>query len=181
MRISIACIKFKSNFGLKSYFFYFTQSLFKIPSYQFFISNSILFKYYFFINFLLLFSIQLKPNINTQKKPTATSSKFYKSPNQIYQNSQPSNKKKGRKPGFAQWTLGFEWWRWQPTPPLRFSSKLSISTSHGQPSKSFASLGSVTPWLSSSNAAQVIEETLRDPFEKKKNHAKREMPWPWDV
>ena len=47
-------VKFKPNFGLKSYFFYFVQSLFKTPSIRFFISNFILFKYYFFINFLLL-------------------------------------------------------------------------------------------------------------------------------
>jgi hypothetical protein len=50
----MACVKFKPNFGLKSYFFYFAQSLFKTPSIRFSISNSILFKYYFFINFLLL-------------------------------------------------------------------------------------------------------------------------------
>jgi hypothetical protein len=70
----IACVKFKPNFGLKSYFFYFAQSLFKTPSIRFSISNSILFKYYFFINFLLLFSTQLKPNKHPKKKPTATSS-----------------------------------------------------------------------------------------------------------
>ena len=50
----IACVKFKPNFDLKSYFFYFTQSLFKTPFIRFSIFNSILFKYYFFINFLLL-------------------------------------------------------------------------------------------------------------------------------
>ena len=54
--------KFNPNFSLKSYFFYFVQSFFKTPSIRFSISNSILFKYYFFINFLLLFSTQLKPN-----------------------------------------------------------------------------------------------------------------------
>jgi hypothetical protein len=50
----MACLKFKPNFGLKSYFFYFAQSLFKTSSIRFSISNSISFKYYFFINFLLL-------------------------------------------------------------------------------------------------------------------------------
>ncbi len=54
---------------LKELFFYFAQSLFKIHSIRFSISNSILFKYDFFINFLLLFSTQLKPNRDTQKKP----------------------------------------------------------------------------------------------------------------
>jgi hypothetical protein len=70
----MACVKvkFKPNFSLKSYFFYFAQSLFKIPSIRFSISNFILFKYYFFINFLLLFSIQLKPN----KHPKKTHSNF---------------------------------------------------------------------------------------------------------
>jgi hypothetical protein len=69
----MACVKFKPNFNLKSYFFYFVKSLFKTHSIRFSISNSILFKYYFFINFLLLFSTQLKPNKHP-KKPTATSS-----------------------------------------------------------------------------------------------------------
>ena len=50
----MAYVKFKPNFVLKSYFFYFVQSLFKISFIRFSISNSILFKYYFFINFLLL-------------------------------------------------------------------------------------------------------------------------------
>jgi hypothetical protein len=68
----MAYVKFKPNFGLKSYFFYFVQSLFNTPSIRFSISNSILFKYYFFINFLLLFSIQLKPN----KHPKKTHSNF---------------------------------------------------------------------------------------------------------
>ena len=63
----MACVKFKPNFGLKSYFFYFAQSLFKTSSIQFSISNSILFKYYFFINFLLLFSTQLKPSKHPKK------------------------------------------------------------------------------------------------------------------
>jgi hypothetical protein len=72
---SMACVKFKPNFGLNSYFFYFAQSRFKTYSIRFSISNFILFKYYFFINLLLLFSTQLKPNKDTQKKkPTATSS-----------------------------------------------------------------------------------------------------------
>jgi hypothetical protein len=73
----MACVKFKPNFGLKNYFFYFVQSFFKTSSIRFSISNSILFKYYFFINFLLLFSTQLKPNKQPKKKkkPTATSTK----------------------------------------------------------------------------------------------------------
>ena len=70
----MACVKCKSNFGLKSYFFYFGQSFFKTPSIRFSISNSILFKYYFFINFFLLFSTQLKPN----KHPKKTHSNFSK-------------------------------------------------------------------------------------------------------
>ena len=77
---SIVCVKFKLNFSLKSYFFYFVQSLFKTPSIWFSISSFILFKYYFFINFLLLFLLnwnqtttQKKPT-STKKKPTATSS-----------------------------------------------------------------------------------------------------------
>ena len=67
----MACVKvkFKPNFSLKSYFFYFAQSLFKTPSIRFSISNSILFKYYFFINFLLLFSTQLKLNKYPKKNP----------------------------------------------------------------------------------------------------------------
>jgi hypothetical protein len=78
---SMVYVKFKSNFSLKSYFFYFVQSLFKTPSIRFSISNSILFKYYFFINFLLLFSTQLKPN----KHPKKTHSNFINSAQQLQQ------------------------------------------------------------------------------------------------
>ena len=63
----MACVKFRPNFSLKSYFFYFVQSLFKTPSIRYSIFNSILFKYYLFINFLLLFSTQLKPNKHPKK------------------------------------------------------------------------------------------------------------------
>ena len=59
----MACVKFRPNFSLKNYFFYFVQSLFKTPS----IRYSILFKYYLFINYLLLFSTQLKPNKHPKK------------------------------------------------------------------------------------------------------------------
>jgi phosphotransferase system glucose/maltose/N-acetylglucosamine-specific IIC component len=82
----MACVKFKPNFGLKSYFFYFAQSLFKTTSIQFSISNSILFKYYFFINFLLLFSTQMKPNRDTQKKK--------KKKHQLHQQSPATSAKK---------------------------------------------------------------------------------------
>jgi hypothetical protein len=77
----IACVKFKPNFGLKSDFFYFAQSLFKTPSIRFSISNSILFKYYFFINLLLLFFTQLKPN----KHPKKTHSNFINRAQQLQQ------------------------------------------------------------------------------------------------
>ena len=83
----MVCVKFKPNFSLKSYFFYLAQSLFKSSFIQFSISYSILFKYYFFIHFLLLFSTKLKPNRDTQKKNTATSSKFYNKAQQL----QPKN------------------------------------------------------------------------------------------
>ncbi len=91
----MACVKFKPNFGLKSYFFYFVQSLFKTSSIQFSISNSILFKYYFFINFLLLFSTHLKPNkhkrkthINFSKKKPNKFTNFH---NNITENHQNQN------------------------------------------------------------------------------------------
>jgi hypothetical protein len=84
----MACVKFKPNFGLKSYFFYFAQSLFKTPSIRFSISNSILFKYYFFINFLLLFSTQLKPNKHPKKNSN---------PQQLHQQSPATSAKKKKK------------------------------------------------------------------------------------
>jgi hypothetical protein len=84
----MACVKFKPNFGLKSYFLYFVQSLFKTFSIRFSISNSILFKYYFFINFLLLFFTQLKPN----KHPKKTHSNFINRGQQL----QPKKKKNQR-------------------------------------------------------------------------------------
>ena len=83
----MACVKFKPNFGLKSYFFYFTQSLIKTSSIRFSISNSILFKYYFFINFLLLFSTQLKPN----KHPKKTHSNLINRAQQLQQKKNPAN------------------------------------------------------------------------------------------
>jgi hypothetical protein len=81
---SMACVKFKPNFGLNSYFFYFAQSLFKTYSIRFSISNFILFKYYFFINLLLLFSTQLKPNRDTPKK----------NPQQLHQQNPATSVKK---------------------------------------------------------------------------------------
>jgi H+/gluconate symporter-like permease len=84
----MAFVKFKPNFGLKSYFFYFAQSLFKTTSIRFSISNSILFKYYFFINFLLLFSTQLKPNRDTQKK---THTNFINRAQQLQQKKNSAN------------------------------------------------------------------------------------------
>jgi hypothetical protein len=50
----MVCIKFKPNFGLKSPFFYFVKLFFKTLFILFSIFNFILFKYYFFIKFLLL-------------------------------------------------------------------------------------------------------------------------------
>ncbi len=84
----MACVKFKPNFDFKSYFFYFAQSLFKTSSIRFSISNSILFKFYSFINFLLLFSTQLKPN----KHPKKTHSNFINFINRAQQLQQKKKK-----------------------------------------------------------------------------------------
>ena len=79
----MACVKFKSNFDLKSYFFYFAQSLFKTPSIRFFISNSILFKYYFYIIFYNYFLLNWNQT-STQKK----------NPQQLHQQSLATSAKK---------------------------------------------------------------------------------------
>ena len=77
---------FKYFFDSKSYFFYFARLLFKTPFIQFSIFNSILFKYYLFINFLLLFFTQLKPNKHNKINK--------KDPQQLHQQSSATSAKK---------------------------------------------------------------------------------------
>ena len=84
----MVCVKFKPNFSLKSYFFYLAQSLFKSSFIQFSISYSILFKYYFFIHFLLLFSTKLKPNRDTQKNAQQLHQSFTTKPSNFSQKTQ---------------------------------------------------------------------------------------------